>query len=88
MKRRPATAADDAPLEIYATGIRNAYDLIWHSNGSIYVPTNGTAGGANSPGETVDGDPIDHDDLLDFHDLLETDDWMDTIQAMTKGVSG
>ncbi|WP_299449786.1 LamG-like jellyroll fold domain-containing protein [uncultured Serinicoccus sp.] len=47
--------ADDAPLEIYATGIRNAYDLIWHSNGSIYVPTNGTAGGGNSPGVTVNG---------------------------------
>ncbi|MFK5585125.1 OmpL47-type beta-barrel domain-containing protein [Serinicoccus sp. LYQ131] len=47
--------AQDAPLEIYATGIRNAYDLIWHSNGSIYVPTNGTAGGANSPGVTVNG---------------------------------
>ncbi|MPZ53674.1 MAG: hypothetical protein GEU79_13240, partial [Acidimicrobiia bacterium] len=47
--------APDAPLEIYATGIRNAYDLVWHSNGHIYVPTNGTAGGANSPGVDIDG---------------------------------
>ncbi|MGB6003747.1 MAG: Ig-like domain-containing protein [Ornithinimicrobium sp.] len=45
--------ADGAPLEIYATGIRNAYDLVWHSNGSIYVPTNGTAGGGNSPGVDI-----------------------------------
>ncbi|WP_162564279.1 MULTISPECIES: PA14 domain-containing protein [Microbacterium] len=42
--------ATDAPLKLYATGIRNAYDLVYHSNGHIYVPTNGTAGGANSPG--------------------------------------
>lgn len=47
--------ADDAPLEIYATGVRNAFDLVWHSNGHLYVPTNGTAGGGNSPGVTVSG---------------------------------
>ncbi|WP_354500164.1 malectin domain-containing carbohydrate-binding protein [Mycetocola sp. 2940] len=45
--------APTAPLKIYASGIRNAYDLVWHSNGHLYVPTNGTAGGANTPGVTV-----------------------------------
>jgi hypothetical protein len=25
------------------------------------------------------GKPIDHDDLLDFHTLLQTDDWMDAL---------
>ncbi|MFD1506959.1 choice-of-anchor D domain-containing protein [Georgenia yuyongxinii] len=45
--------AAGAPLKIHATGIRNAYDLVWHSNGNLYVPTNGTAGGANSPGVTA-----------------------------------
>ncbi|TGO06704.1 Fibronectin type III domain protein [Serinibacter arcticus] len=44
--------ATDAPLKIYATGIRNAYDLVYHSNGHIYVPTNGTAAGGNTPGVT------------------------------------
>ncbi|MFJ6027578.1 malectin domain-containing carbohydrate-binding protein [Pseudarthrobacter sp. NPDC092424] len=48
--------APGAPLKIYATGIRNAYDLVWHSNGHLYVPTNGTAGGANSPGVTQNPD--------------------------------
>ncbi|WP_211489793.1 malectin domain-containing carbohydrate-binding protein [Georgenia thermotolerans] len=48
--------AAGAPLQIYATGIRNAYDLVWHSNGRLYVPTNGTAGGANSPGVTANAD--------------------------------
>ena len=42
--------ATDAPLKIYATGIRNAYDLVYHSNGHIYVSTNGTAAGGNTPG--------------------------------------
>ncbi len=41
--------ATNAPLTIYASGTRNAYDLVWHSNGSLYVPTNGSAGGGNTP---------------------------------------
>lgn len=43
----PYTA--NAPLTIYATGIRNAFDLVWHSNGSLYVPTNGSSAGGNTP---------------------------------------
>jgi len=39
----------NAPLTIYASGVRNAYDLVWHSNGSLYVPTNGSAAGGNTP---------------------------------------
>lgn len=42
--------APEAPLTIYATGIRNGYDLLWHSNGSFYAPINGSAAGGNSPG--------------------------------------
>ena len=41
--------ASGAPLKLYATGVRNAYDLIWHSNGHLYVPTNGSAAGGNTP---------------------------------------
>ncbi|WP_328587631.1 PA14 domain-containing protein [Serinibacter arcticus] len=44
--------ATTAPLKIYATGIRNAYDVVYHSNGHLYVPTNGTAAGGNTPGVT------------------------------------
>ena len=47
--------AGGAPLTLYATGIRNAYDLVWHRNGHLYVPTNGTAPGGNSPGVTRNG---------------------------------
>jgi len=43
----------DAPVSLYATGLRNAYDLVWHSNGQLYVPTNGTAGGSLSPASVV-----------------------------------
>ncbi|MEO6456283.1 MAG: hypothetical protein ABIN97_19555, partial [Ginsengibacter sp.] len=31
------------------SGIRNAYDLVWHSNGNLYVPTNGSSPGGNTP---------------------------------------
>ncbi|MHB0777063.1 Ig-like domain-containing protein, partial [Halomonas sp. WWR20] len=41
--------ADDAVLKIFATGIRNGYDLVWHSNGQLYVPTNGSAAGGSVP---------------------------------------
>jgi glucose/arabinose dehydrogenase len=41
--------SDDAPLTIYATGIRNAYDLCWHSNGQMYVPVNGSSAGGHTP---------------------------------------
>ena len=41
--------ASGAPLTVYASGTRNAYDLVWHSNGSLYVPGNGSAAGGNMP---------------------------------------
>ncbi|MDN3523649.1 carbohydrate-binding protein [Halomonas sabkhae] len=41
--------AEDAVLQLFATGARNAYDLVWHSNGFLYVPTNGSAAGGNVP---------------------------------------
>ncbi len=41
--------AANAPVNIYATGVRNAYDLLWHSNNHLYIPTNGSAKGGNTP---------------------------------------
>src|SRR3954451_19536641 len=41
--------AAGAPLTIFAQGVRNAYDLVWHSNGNLYAPTNGSAAGGNTP---------------------------------------
>ena len=41
--------ATTSPLTIYASGVRNAYDLVWHTNGQLYLPTNGSGGGGNSP---------------------------------------
>ncbi len=42
--------AANAPVKIFATGVRNAYDLVWHSqNGNLYVPTNGSAANGNTP---------------------------------------
>lgn len=41
--------AAGAPLTIFGTGVRNAYDLIAHSNGQLYAPTNGSASGGTTP---------------------------------------
>ena len=49
--------AAGAPLRIHATGIRNAYDLVWHRNGHLYVPTNGSAAGGAVPAAPVPAPP-------------------------------
>ncbi len=41
--------AAGAPVTVYASGVRNAFDLVWHRNGHLYVPTNGSAAGGNAP---------------------------------------
>ncbi|MCH7721562.1 MAG: Ig-like domain-containing protein, partial [Planctomycetes bacterium] len=46
-------AADLIPgvFEIYATGTRNPYDFVFHSNGNLYLNDNGpNAGSGNTPG--------------------------------------
>jgi chitodextrinase len=32
---------DTCDVEVFASGLRNPYDLVWHSNGYLYVPDNG-----------------------------------------------
>lgn len=41
--------APGAPLTIFATGTRNCYDLLFHSNGRFYATCNGSARGGNTP---------------------------------------
>lgn len=41
--------AAGAPVTIYATGIRNAFDLVYHSNGQLYAPANGAGSDGNTP---------------------------------------
>ena len=41
--------AAGAPVTLYATGVRNSYNVTWHSNGHLYAPTNGSAAGGNTP---------------------------------------
>lgn len=41
--------ATNAPVKIYARGLRSAYDILFHSNGSMYSATNGSAAGGNTP---------------------------------------
>jgi len=41
--------APDAPLTLYATGVRVSFDLLFHSNGQLYAPTNGSASGGVAP---------------------------------------
>jgi hypothetical protein len=60
--------AKDAPLTIYAYGVRLGFDNVWHSNGHLYVPTNGSAAGGNAPAlanvSAIKDLPLDEDDWL------------------------
>ena len=46
--------APGAPLTIYASGVRNAYDLVWTSDGHLEAPTNGSAAGGTTPATPPD----------------------------------
>ena len=46
--------APSAPVTLHATGIRNSYDILWHSNGKMYCGINGSAAGGNTPGTPSD----------------------------------
>ena len=50
--------AAGAPVTLYATGIRNAYDLVWHTNGRLYTATNGSAANGNVPGTPSPAWPV------------------------------
>ncbi|MEL7238254.1 MAG: Ig-like domain-containing protein, partial [Planctomycetota bacterium] len=55
-----------APVQLFATGVRNAYDLVWHSNGNLYAPTNGSAAGGNTPASPQPTDSEFGDDRIDL----------------------
>ncbi len=38
-----------APVRVHASGVRNAYDLVWADNDQLYTAINGTAGNAIAP---------------------------------------
>ncbi len=40
--------ATGAPVKVFASGTRNPYDLVWHTNGLLYAPVNESASG-NAP---------------------------------------
>ena len=47
--------ASNAPLTLYATGIRCGFSMLWHSNGMLYSCLNGGAAGGAAPGTPDDG---------------------------------
>jgi glucose/arabinose dehydrogenase len=53
----------DAPVKIYASGVRNAYDLVWTRDGHLYAPVNGSAHGGNTPTSSA---PFNPDPRIDY----------------------
>lgn len=48
-------AAPNAPLTIYATGVRSAFKLLLHRNGHLYTGVNGAAGNEGNTPASPDG---------------------------------
>ena len=67
-------------LEIYATGVRSGYDLLWHTNGTLYTAVNGAAAGGNAP--AIPATP-DHPMVPPVDDLSFTTD--DVLLAIERG---
>src|SRR5258706_14569886 len=54
--------APGAPVPLFATGIRNSFDILFHSNGSMYCGINGSSAGGNTPGTPADFSKIHRPD--------------------------
>lgn len=70
-----------APVTIYASGVRNAYDLVWHTNGQLYVPVNGSGGGGSTPASVAgtrrpDGSFYDGPQIPATENVRAQDDWL------------
>jgi glucose/arabinose dehydrogenase len=63
-------AAAGAPLTVHARGVRMAYDLLWHSNGRLYVPCNGSSAGGNTPASPDGAVPAIRNVPTSEHDSL------------------
>jgi glucose/arabinose dehydrogenase len=60
--------AANAPVKIFAEGLRNPFDLVWHANGSLYSAVNESAAGNTPAGpggnpEALNGLPAGRDYL-------------------------
>lgn len=73
-------SAPDAPLTIYATGVRSGFDLLWHSNGRLYTGLNGAAAGGNTPGV---GENRNKQAIPAIYDIRETT--RDLLLAIDRG---
>lgn len=62
--------AANAPVTIYATGVRNGYDFVWHSNGHLYMPANGSAAGGDTPAGPGNSPPAMFNVQQTMHDYV------------------
>jgi glucose/arabinose dehydrogenase len=74
-----ATGLKPGIFELYATGYRNAYDFLWHSNGKLYANVNaGNFTAGNTPGPPdgcPDGHSFDPGTRNDYLALVESGDY-------------
>lgn len=54
------------PLRIYATGIRNAYDLAFDAAGNLFAATNGSSSGGNTPDEPQTDVEVPNDKRISY----------------------
>lgn len=50
---------DSSPIRLFATGLRNAYDMVWHSNGQLYANINQNSGSGPENGAAPSEGPCE-----------------------------
>ena len=79
VKQRSDLTPLQGVFELYATGYRNGYDLLWHSNGRLYLNSNAAnQSQGNTPG-TTDGCSTPS---------ISPGDQPDTLNLVTAGIYG
>ena len=58
-------------VQVYASGLRNPYGLVWHSNGKLYATDNGPNAGYGGPSTTCSNPSVGDAAGLDELDLVE-----------------
>ncbi|MEM7325544.1 MAG: Ig-like domain-containing protein [Actinomycetota bacterium] len=61
------------PVRLFATGLRNPYDLVWHANGNLYANINQNGGlGQGDSGAPTEGPCAGLPEFVDSHLIADT----------------
>ena len=73
-------SGSSSPVRLYATGLRNAYDLVWHRNGNLYANVNQNGGSDEESTRTPVSGPCEG-----LPEMVQTNALADTLNLIRRG---